>query len=228
MNPKKTERRIKWQPVHIENRLDNLTQTIARTRRLTPENKTRLHGKLERWQEQLDEINEGIRYIKKKLTPKLEKELGLKIKNKEILIAAMFQPSTKNLFLELDIQYRGENNPFEDDGFENLISLSESAKRFALLGDASISMAVIYHLWKDSDEDVGKLTQDKSSIVSNEHMADLCDRWGLYEHRIHFDPETPSKGEIIHDKGTLVEAIYGIIQMEQGFEQVLKNIDHLL
>ncbi|MCK5390388.1 MAG: hypothetical protein KAJ36_07850, partial [Candidatus Thorarchaeota archaeon] len=63
---------------------------------------------------------------------------------------------------------------------------------------------------------------------SNEHMANLCDRWGLYKHRIHFDPETPSKGEILHDKGTLVEAIYGIVQMEHGFKQVLKNIGHLL
>ena len=178
--------------------------------------------------EQIEEVNEKIRYIKNTLTPKLEKVLDLKIINKEILPAAMFQPSTKNLFLELEIQYREENNPFDDGGFDALISLSESAKRFALLGDAAISMAVIYHFWQTVREDVGKLTQDKSNIVSNEHMADLCDKWGLYEHRIHFDPEIPSKGEILHDKGTLVEAVYGIVQMEHGFEHVLKNIGHLL
>ncbi|MGY5872860.1 MAG: ribonuclease III domain-containing protein [Candidatus Thorarchaeota archaeon] len=228
MSPKKHERKIVWKSIHIENRLDTLTQVIERTRRQAPENKTRLLGKAERWLEQLDEVNDRIRYIKKTLTPKLEKIFDLKIRNKEILQAAMFQPSTKNLFLELDIQYRGKNNPFDDGGFEDLISLSESAKRFALLGDAAISMAVIYHLWQTVSEDVGQLTQDKSSIVSNEHMADLCDRWGLYEHRIHFDPETPSKGEIIHDKGTLVEAVYGIVQIEHGFDHVLKNIDHLL
>ena len=228
MSPKRTVKKIAWQPVHVEERLEVLSQTIDRTRRQTHDNKTRLLGKVDRWQEQIQEINEGIQYIKKTLTPKLEKELDLKIKNKELLLAAMFQPSTKNLFLELDIHYRGKTSPFDDDGFEALISLSESAKRLALLGDAAISMAVIYHLWQSDDENVGKLTQDKSSIVSNEHMAYLCDEWGLYKHRIHFDPETPSKGEILHDKGTLVEAVYGIMQMEQGFEQVLKNINHLL
>ena len=227
-SPKKTERKITWQPVHIEDRLNTLSITIRKTKEQTPENTTRLLGKLSRWQEQIQEVNEGIRYIKKHLSPKLQKALGLKIKNKEILLAAMFQPSTKNLFLELEIQYRGKKNPFDDDGFDALVSLSESAKRFALLGDASISMAVIYHLWQTVDEDVGQITRDKSSIVSNEHMANLCDRWGLYKHRIHFDPETPSKGEILHDKGTLVEAIYGIVQMEHGFKQVLKNIGHLL
>ncbi len=228
MSPKKTEYKITWRPVQIEDRLDTLSKTIGRTKNQTPANKTRLLGKLKRWQEQIQEINEGIRYTKKRLAPKLEKALGLKIRRKEILLAAMFQPSTKNLFLELEIQYRGKNNPFDDDGFDALLSLSESAKRFALLGDAAISMAVIYHLWQTADEDVGQLTQDKSSIVSNEHMADLCDRWGLYKHRIHFDPAVPSRGEILHDKGTLVEAVYGIVQMEHGFEQVLKNIGHLL
>jgi dsRNA-specific ribonuclease len=228
VSQKRRERKIVWKSVHIENRLDTITQILERTRRHTPENKTRLLGKVDRWLEQIEEINDKIKYIKKTLTPKLEKALDIKIRNKEIVIAAMFQPSTKNLFLELEIQYRGENDPFDDGGFEALISLSESAKRFALLGDAAISMAVIYHLWQTVREDVGKLTQDKSSIVSNEHMADLCDKWGLYEHRIHFDPETPSKGEIIHDKGTLVEAVYGIVQMEYGFSHVLKNIDYLL
>lgn len=227
MSPKKSERKLTWQPIQIEQKLHTLLRTIENTKTLTSENKTRLLGKVDRWQEQIEEINDRIDFIKKKITPKLEKALDLKIKNKESLLAAMFQPSSKNLFLELEIQYRGNNNPFDGNGFEDLVSLSENAKRFALLGDAAISMAVIYHLWKTEDE-VGKLTQDKSSIVSNKHLTDLCDRWGLYEHRIHFDPEIPSKGEIQHDKGTLVEAVYGIIQMEHGFEHVLKNIDHLL
>ncbi|MGY5860183.1 MAG: ribonuclease III domain-containing protein [Candidatus Thorarchaeota archaeon] len=227
MGSKKSKKKLTWQPVHIEEKLNTLSKTIEWTKKQTPENKTRLLGKVDRWQEQIQEVNDGIHYIKKKLAPKLEKALDLKIRNKESLLTAMFQPSTKNLFLELEIQYRGKKNPFDDNSFEDLVSLSEIAKRFALLGDAAISMAVIYHLWH-MDDDVGKLTQDKSSIVSNENMVALCDRWGLYEHRIHFDPEIPSKGEILHDKGTLVEAIYGIIQIERGFEHVLKNINHLL
>jgi ribonuclease-3 len=227
VSPKKSVKKLAWRTVQIEDKLKILSRILERTISQTPDNKTRLLGKVDRWQEQIHEVNEKIDYIKKKLAPKLERAFDLRIRNKEALLAAMFQPSTKNLFLELEIEYRGKKNPFDDSSFDDLVSLSENAKRFALLGDAAISMAVIYYLWQ-TDDDVGTLTQDKSGIVSNEHMADLCDRWGLYEHRIHFDPETPSKGEIQHDKGTLVEAIYGLIQMEHGFEHVLKNIDHLL
>ena len=227
MSPKKTEKKLTWKQIDIEGKLDTLLGTIKRTRVETPQNKTRLLGKVDRWEEQIQEINDRINYIKKTLAPRLELALDLKIKNKEALVTALFQPSTKNLFLEIEAEYRGDDNPFKDDSFNDLVSLSEIAKRFALLGDAAISMAVIYHLWR-MDKDVGKLTQDKSSIVSNEHMVELCDKWGLYKHRIHFDPEIPSKGEIEHDKGTLVEAIFGIVQMEYGFEDVLKNINHLL
>ncbi len=227
MSPKKTEKKLTWKQIDIEGKLDTLLRTIIKTKHETPENKTRLLGKVDRWKEQIQEINDKIKYIKKTLAPRLERDLSLKIKNKEALVTVLFQPSTKNLFLEIEAEYRGNGNPFTDDSFNDLVSLSEIAKRFALLGDAAISMAVIYHLWR-MDKDVGKLTQDKSSIVSNEHMADLCDKWGLYKHRIHFDPETPSKSEIQHDKGTLVEAIYGIVLMEYGFDYVLKNINHLL
>lgn len=227
MTPIKTKQGFAWNPVNIEEKLNLLLSAIEKTESNTPENKTRLLNKIERWKTQIEEITDRIQYIRNDLTPELEKRLGVKIRNKEFLIAAMFQPSTKNLFLEIEAEYRGESNPLGKDGFDHLISLSEAAKVIALLGDAAISMAVLYHLWQPSIVDVGRLTQDKSDVVSNENMANLCDRWGLYEHRIHFDPEVPSKSEIEHDKGTLVEAIFGIIQMEYGFEKVMKNIDLL-
>jgi ribonuclease-3 len=59
-------------------------------------------------------------------------------------------------------------------------------------------------------------------------MARVCDNWGLYKHRIHFDPPTETKAEIEHNKGTLLEAIYGIIYVEQGFEKVKELIAKLV
>ncbi|TFG33695.1 hypothetical protein EU527_07360 [Candidatus Thorarchaeota archaeon] len=227
MTPIKTRQGFTWTPVNIEEKLKCLLDTIEKTRNNTPKNKTRLLNKIDRWKTQIVEITDRIQHIRNELKPDLEKTLGLKIRNKEFLVVAMFQPSTKNLFLEIEAEYRREDNVFGLERFEDLISLSEVAKVIALLGDAAISMGVLYHLWQPNVVDVGRLTQSKANIVSNENIANLCDRWGLYEKRIHFDPEIPSKSEIEHDKGTLVEAIYGIIQMEYGFEKVLKNIHHL-
>ncbi len=223
----RTKQGFTWVPVNIEEKLQQLLETIEKTREDTPNNKTKLLSKIDRWKVQIEEIVTRIGYIKNELTPNLEKILGVKIQNKEFLVTAMFQPSTKNLFLEIQAEYQGEKNPLSAYDLEHLVSLSEAAKVIALLGDAVISMAVLYHIWQPSVVDVGRLTQRKSNIVSNENMANLCDEWNLYENRIHFDPAVPSRSEIDHDKGTLVEAVYGIIQMEHGFEKVMKVIDYL-
>jgi dsRNA-specific ribonuclease len=220
--------KLVWKSVQIEKKLRTLLDTIERTGKETSEDKLRLHAKLERWKQQIEEMQEGLSYINKSLTPKLEKILSLKVKNRELIKVAMFQPSTKNLFLELETHYRNlGTSPLGNRSFADLIALSEVAQVIALIGDAAIDMGVLYKLWRPDPSDVGHLTQEKSRIVSNEHMAELCDRWGLYEHRIHFDIGTQSQAEIEHDKGTLVEAIFGIIQIEHGFTSVLRNIQHL-
>lgn len=223
----RTKQGFAWNPVNIDQKLNLIVGEIEKKRTVTPQNKTKLLNKIDRWKTQISEITDRVHYIRNKITPELEKILGLKIRNKEFLVVAMFQPSTKNLFLEIEAEFEGNEDPIAIEGFEELVSLSEAAKVIALLGDAAISMAVLYHLWQPNVIDVGRLTQDKSNIVSNESLANLCDKWGLYENRIHFDLGVQSKSEIEHDKGTLIEAIYGIIQMERGFEMVMKNIDHL-
>jgi dsRNA-specific ribonuclease len=221
--------KLAWKPVHIEEKLDILVKDIEKARDETPANKTRLRTKLDRWKEQLKEVQAGMEYINRTLVPKLEKILSVKIKNVELVQVAMFQPSTKNLFLELETHYKNiGSSPLVEHDFLDLIALSEIAQIIALLGDAAVDMGVLYNLWRPDPSDVGHITQKKSEIVSNEHMAKLCDKWNLYEHRIHFDPEVPSKAEIEHDKGTLVETVFGIIQMEHGFNKVIENIKHLL
>jgi dsRNA-specific ribonuclease len=221
--------KLALKPVHIEKKLDILLKAIEQTGNEIQTNKLRLHVKIDRWREQLTEVQAGLEYISRNLIPKLEKILNVKLKNMELVQVAMFQPSTKNIFLELETHYKNEGkNPLGNHGFADLVALSEIAQVIALLGDAVIDMGVLYQLWRPDPSDVGHITQEKSEIVSNVHMANLCDRWGLYEHRIHFDPEVPSRAEIEHDKGTLIEAIFGIIQMEYGFNKVIENIKHLL
>ena len=220
---------ISWSPIHIEDKLDILTQAVLVTQRETPKNNTKLLTKLERWLVDLALIQEGLKRVREKLVPYLEKTLETHFEHKELFQLAMFQPSTKNLFSELETQYRGcENAPLDYGSFEELINLSEMAQVLALIGDAVVSSAVLQHLWKPHVGDAGKITQRKAEIVSNEHMAKLCDKWGLYKYRIHFDPDTPSRLEENHDKGTLVEAVYGIIYIEHEYRRVLKLVTHLI
>jgi len=177
----------------------------------------------------MEYIQTGLEKVRRDLVPKLEQILDLEIVDDELIQVAMFQPSTKNIFMELGTQYLGSHaDPLGEEGFAMMINLSEMAQVLALVGDAVISSAVIQHLWEKHLGDAGKITQRKAEIVSNENMARLCDKWGLYEYRIHFDPDKPSKSEIEHDKGTLIEAVYGIVYIEKEYKRIVEIVKHLI
>jgi ribonuclease-3 len=226
---RKNQTRLEWNAIDLESKLTSLVEAVNNTSKKTPPQNTRMLRKADRWREQLLGILESISRIKEGLAPTLEKELGVSLRNNELLEVAMFQPSTKNLFIELETHYRNsEDNPLDKDGFTNLVSLSDMGQAIALVGDAAISMAVLHHLWKPSAADAGTLTQNRADIVSNQHLAKVCDSWQIYEHRIHFDPGKPNQSEMEHDKGTLLEAVYGIIYIQYGLEKVDELISHLL
>lgn len=221
--------RLRWEDIDLSNRLNLLKQMVNTEFGNTPQQHTRHLSKLRRWQKQLKKIISKVNLIKNSLGPRLEKILGIPIKESELLLVAMFQPSTKNLFLELETEFcEKELDMVGKEGFDSLASLSEMSKVLALIGDAAISLGVIHFLWKPRSVDSGNLTQSRAEVVSNEHMAMVCDNWGLYKNRIHFDPPTETKAEIEHNKGTLLEAIYGIIYVEYGFEKVKELISKLV
>ena len=221
--------KLRWEDIGLTEKLTSLRQMVNEEYGTTPPSHTRHLSKLRRWQKQLKRIISRVNLIKNSLGPRLEKILSIPIKESELLPVAMFQPSTKNLFLELETEFRGNKlDKIGQEGFDTLSSLSEMSKVLALIGDAAISLGVVHFLWQPRSVDSGRLTQRRSEVVSNEHMAEVCDKWGLYKHRIHFDPPTETKAEIEHNKGTLLEAIYGIIYVEHGFEKVKELISKLV
>ncbi len=222
------EKQLAWNPVGIDEKLQALLEIVRKTQALTPYENTRLRGKIDRWILGLDGVITSLSKVHESLAPRLEGVLGLPIVGNELLSVAMFQPSTRNLFLEIETHYRATASvSVKPEAFTDLASLSDMARVLALVGDAAISLAVLHHLWRPSPSNAGLLTQRKAELVSNEHLAWLCDQWGLYEHRIHFDPPSSTKSEIDHIKGTLLESVYGIIYVDFGLNEVKKLIHHL-
>ncbi len=229
MKPKNPVTALSWKPIKIERKLKLLVATVRSTQQETPDNNSRLLTKLERWLQDMEYIQTILEKVRKDLVPQLEKVLDLEFVDYELIQVAMFQPSAKNIFMELETQYLGSHtDSLGEEEFAMMINLSEMAKVLALIGDAVISSAVIQHLWEEHLGDAGKITQRKAEIVSNENMARLCDKWGLYEYRIHFDPDKPSKSEIEHDKGTLIEAVYGIVYIEKEYKRIVEIVKHLI
>jgi ribonuclease-3 len=212
---------LTWEAIGIEKRIGDILVDIQASIDEIPENHTRTQSKFRRWLKELHCITTLMKQIRTGLSVDLERVFGHDFADDELLLVTMFQPSTRNLFLEIKTHYESITDREHDSkNLDDLISISDMAKTLALVGDAAISMAVLHHLWRPDVETVGHLTQRRSEIVSNENLARVCDRFQLYEHRIHFDPITPTKSETEHIKGTLIEAVYGIMYIRYGLERV--------
>ena len=220
---------LEWYQLDLKKQLHDIREVVKVDLLETPTNKTRTTEKMKRWANQLEHIIDAVHDIETVLAPRLEQILGTQFKDRELLSISMFQPSTKNLFLELQIHYckRGEKR-VDCEAIAELTLLSDVGEILALLGDAAIDVAILHHIWRPKASDVGTLTRDRSKLVSNAHLSKKCDEWGLYEKRIHFDPRTPTKSEMEHDKGTLVEALYGMLYVELGFNRVRELVALLL
>ncbi|MFW9909785.1 MAG: ribonuclease III domain-containing protein [Candidatus Thorarchaeota archaeon] len=220
---------LPWQRIDVMGNLHRIRTAISEDLALVPSINTRTIRKLKRWLDDLDYIMDCVKSAENDVSPKLRRLLGLDLNDNGHLTVLLFQPSTKNLFLEIHTHYCQRKNSHVDCGaLDDLASLSEMSKMLALIGDAAIDMAILHHIWTPKIVGVGTLTQDRADLVSNEHLATICDQWGLYDARIHFDPRTSTKAEIEHDKGTLVEALYGAIYIEKGFKKVRELVVHLL
>ncbi|NWF95324.1 MAG: hypothetical protein HXY34_04205 [Candidatus Thorarchaeota archaeon] len=177
----------------------------------------REHLKTQRWVQDISYMQAQLRSIDATLRPHIESEIGQPL-DPDLLATSLFQPSTKNVFSEMRVHYASQ------EGYGALLTdlelLSELAKELALLGDAAISLVALHYLWSDSLQGVGRLTQRRANLVSNETLAQLCDAWGLYKYRIHFDPPTTSRSEIEHIKGSLVEAVSGAAYVNSDFDGI--------
>lgn len=218
-------RRLQWKAIGIEEKLERLWECLKRLQCEIPSTNTNEIEKFTRWIEKIEEILTRIHTIKSELQPQLEENLRYKLGNSEMLILALFQPSTKNLFTEIEIHFRKKTGlSLTSDELNELAALSEVAKTLAWIGDAALNLAVLFEIWEPQIAKVSILTDERKKFVENSNLARLCDKWNLYEHRIHFDPPIDptivTRISIDHVKGTIIEAIYGIIFLLGGLSQV--------
>ena len=196
----------------LEHRIDEL-----------PEENLNERKKIANWISQINTIDHKIQNIKKFKLNEIEKQLNYTFAEPDLIVLSFIQPSIKNLFKELSayslkVDYRYN--------FESYLSLDEAAKVLAFIGDAAIDLALAQILWQPNISNVGDLSKRRSDFASNENLARICDKWDLYDSRIHFDPDISEiKDETInHVKGTIVEAIFGVMYIESGLDQINPSV----
>ncbi|EJG06062.1 ribonuclease III [Methanofollis liminatans DSM 4140] len=210
---------LRWHRVGVEENLAALRDGLARKAAALPDG--REQALTARWLSSVEEILRQIGSVRLVVMPAVERDLGFSIENDEIFLLALFQPSTKNLFSEINAHFRDGRCALSPTALAEMARLPEAAETLAWIGDAALKIGVLPQIWSPRLADAGLLSERRKAYESNVNMARLCDRWGLYEHRVHFDPPV-EKGDCDHVKGTLVEAVLGIVFLQCGLKGVAR------
>lgn len=224
--------KLQWNAISFEDKTRTLQEEVYKIKASTPKSHTRHHKKYERFLDELSHLLNRIETIKKSIIPKLEEKFRVEFKTPELVMIALSRPSIRNIFEDLKEFFKGESyDPLNDDAYLNLASIGDAGEVLALLGDSVLDLATVQVCWDSSLAKAGSLTKKRTDIVSNKNLAKTCDKWGLWECRLN-RKHNPSKkkakkDKIEHEKGTLVEAIYGIIYFEFGLETVFRTVGHI-
>jgi len=139
---------------------------------------------------------------------KLEKKIGLKFKNYELLSNAFVHRSYLN---------------------EHKDSVLPSNERLEFLGDAVLELVVTEYLYLNYPNPEGDLTNWRSALVKGEMLAKIANKLELGEYLFLSHGEEKSGGR---KKDYLLantfEAIIGVIYLELGYEKSQKFISEFL
>ncbi len=220
---------LKWNAIGFEKKTQLLFETLRQEKDEIPKDHISKNRKLQGFLDQLSHVLDKMRKIQKELIPKLEAIFKLEFRTPELVMLSLCRPSIRNIYQDMEKHFNNQkNNPLEIDEYKELASSGDAANVLALLGDAALDLSVVQTLWDSSLATVGRLTKKRARIVANDNLAKVCDEWNLFDFRLNRlnDPlEKNAKPKTIqHEKGTLVEAIYGVIYLEFGFEELIRTI----
>ena len=223
------QERLKWNAIGLQNKTLLLKKKISEEKAKTPPENLKDLRKLQIYLDELSHLLEIMDKIQSELIPKLEGIFRVKYKTPELVMLALARPSIRNIYDDLEKFFEIRfDNPLKADEYKQLATSGYSAEVLALVGDRVIDLAVVQLLWDKTSATVGKITEKKKEIVSNENLSRLSELWNLFNYRLGRlqipIPENIKEDTIEHEKGTLVEALYGVLYLEFGFQEVFRTL----
>lgn len=223
------EKKLKWNAIGLLKKTEKLLKYLQKEKENTPSSHSSEIKKLDGFIEELTYILNRMNRIDQTLISQLEKKFRVVFPTPEMIYIALSRPSIRTVYENLKSYLcKKPDTVLSETEFVELGTSGDAGNVLALIGDAVLDLAVVQTLWDSSISTVGNLTEERTKIVSNEQLAKVCDEWNLVDYRLNRSKE-PTKKEskietIVHEKATLVEAIYGVIYLEFGFEELVRLV----
>jgi len=193
------------------------------------DNSPKIKNKLINLKYNLNHFLNQMKKIHNKVLPNLSALFDSDDLNPELVMIALSRPSIRVVYEEVEsLSPNNINIPIDKEELKKLASSGDLANVLALIGDAVLDLVIPLILCENKTENpsVKELSEERAKYVSNKNLATICDKWDLYNNRIkHPNPPADKKEkDTIHTKGTLVEAIYGLVYYKLGLDVIRKNL----
>ncbi len=219
--------KLKWNVHGLFDKLEVIQSVLKKQLEETPTEKINERKKLKNWYDEIISISQKMENIKEKKIKDIESEFQCEFKTPELVVLTLIQPSACKIFRELKMYFNRKNiASISNEVFNDFIHMGDAMKVLALIGDAVINLALIQTLWDPDISKVGDLSVKRAKLVSNKNLGKICDNLKLYEYRIHKDPPAPeiTEKKMNSIKGTIIEALFGVIYIENGLEAIISSI----
>ena len=159
----------------------------------------------------------------------LQKTLHYTFLTPDLVLLLFVQPSIKNIFNEMgDHSWTPSSSVGTQKEFaafrEMATELIDSKGTLALIGDKAIDLALFQHSLAEKKGRIpnkGTLDKKRQNYASNLNFDSIYDTWKLNEYRIPQDSYVRNVYGLSEETtATVVEAIFGVIFLEQGIERV--------
>jgi len=212
--------------IEVEKNITSLVQELKKIQN-TPQLKKKTNKKFEGWIQQLEKILNQISDIKDKILPTIKEDLGYPFSNIDHIIIAMMRPSIKKPFEEIREHFsKGTDFAISLDTLGILENSPEVAKTLAWIGDSAIKYAIFLDIYQPGMS-TEELHNKRKSYEEDKNLAKLCGSWNLFDYMIDLNPPDQKAKTVKKIKGTLTEAIFGVIFIEKDIAEVQKAL-HLI
>jgi hypothetical protein len=221
-----TGQKIEFRTIEIKETIRSLAD-FSSTLCNNPGFRKKEQEKFSRWVGEQKKMLDQISLFEIHVLPLIADDLGYPFANKNLVLIAMMQRGMRKTFTEIKKQF-GESPqlPISPDELDFLIVGPDTAASLAWVGDTAINYAILSYIWEPGITPE-KLHDKRKPLETNKNLSDLCDRWNLYSYRFFLDSAEPQQKRLETIKGTLTEAIFGVIFIERDIPGVKKAL-HLI
>ena len=181
------------------------------------------------FEKEISEIREKFLKVQNFCIPRISLATGHQFTHPNLFLFIFLYKEIKSLFNKAKTNpvQQGSQSFLSTDELNEMELVSKDRLTLAYIGDAALETGVLINIWLQDDPGIplkSHLHNEREKLLKNEPLSRFWDSLDLYDQEILVKPSDES----VETKGSFMEAVFGIIYLEEGPAAVEGSLHSLL